>query len=82
MPPKDSKLLFRRTELRRAIQSVQDRGLPIARVEIGQDGGFVITPGSPAQQEVAAGAAEWDRATEQVKAKAKLKPPPKRAKRK
>jgi hypothetical protein len=80
MPPRDSQLLFRRNDLRRAIRAVQDLGLPIERIEIGQDGGFVIIPGTPAQQQAAAGTAAWDKATEEMKAKAKSSPP-KRAKR-
>lgn len=75
MPPKDTQLLFRRNDLRRAVRSVQDLGLPIERIEIGQDGRIIIVPGTAGQQQQAAAAAEWDKATAEAEAKAKSKPP-------
>lgn len=74
MPPEDSKILFKRTDVRRAIRSVRDLGLPVERVEIGQDGKIVVVPGTAAQQQQAAASEEWAKATEQAKAKAKAKP--------
>jgi hypothetical protein len=40
MPPRDKQVLFKRTDVRRAVRSVQDLGLPIGRVEI--DRGKII----------------------------------------
>jgi hypothetical protein len=57
--PKAS-LLFKETDLRRAIKTFQKLGLPIARAEIGRDGKIVVVTGKQTDENTITNANPWD----------------------
>jgi hypothetical protein len=53
-------LIFRQTDVTRAVKAVIAAGLEVARVEVDSEGRIVVIAGKPAPDE-GRGANEWDR---------------------
>jgi hypothetical protein len=66
---------FRRSDLQRAIRGAREEGFAIDRIEVAKDGGFTLHPKREIANVEDAAKQAWQRATEELTAKPKPKPP-------